>query len=146
MSGQAREVWPLGKTNVMSLWFGYLATDTSKRKDGVQELREIDLFEISIVPAPANPDTPILSYKSADPPESDPERERYTLSLEHRRLRDQARDEMYALLIAPLESDPEVVLEREEKRQARELRRQCDRLKLEEALGWDTDLIQRFKT
>jgi hypothetical protein len=44
---------------------------------------------------------------------------------------------------APLESDPEVVLLREEKRQARELRRQCDRLLLEAAVGWDTDLINR---
>jgi HK97 family phage prohead protease len=141
-SGQAREVWPLVKTNVMSLSFGYLATDTFKRDDGVQELREIDLFEISIVPAPANPDTRILSYKSADPPESELERD--TLSPEYRRLRDRARDEMYALLTAPLESDLEVVLEREEKRQARELRRKCDRLLLEAALDFDADLIKKI--
>ena len=60
------------------------------------------------------------------------------------RLRDQARDEIYALLTAPLESDPEMVLEREEKRQARELRRQCDRMRLEESLGWDADLIKEL--
>lgn len=60
-------------------------------------------------------------------------------------MRDQARDEIYALLTAPLESDPEVVLEREGKRQQRELRRQCDRMRLEEALGWDTDLIKRLR-
>ena len=51
---------------------------------------------------------------------------------------------MYALLSAPLPSDPQVVLEREEKRQARELRRKCDRLQLEAALGFDQDLIERF--
>jgi hypothetical protein len=27
---------------------------------------------------------------------------------------------------------------------SRELRRQCDRIRLEEALGWDTDLIERL--
>ena len=86
-SDNARDVWELVKNSVVSLSFGYLATDTFKRADGVQELREIDLFEISIVPAPANPDTRILSYKSADPPESEPERERDTLSPEYRRLR-----------------------------------------------------------
>jgi len=32
---------------------------------------------------------------------------------------------------------PEVVLECEEKRQAGELRRQCDRMRLEAALGFD---------
>jgi hypothetical protein len=50
----------------VSLSFGYLATDKARRDDGVQELRELDLFEISIVAAPANADTRILSYKSAD--------------------------------------------------------------------------------
>jgi hypothetical protein len=59
-------------------------------------------------------------------------------------MRDRARDEMYALLTAPLESDPEVALEREAKRQQRELRRQCDRMRLEEALGWDADLINEL--
>ena len=53
----------------MSLSFGYLATDKATREDGVQELRELDLFEISLVAAPANADTRILSYKSADPEE-----------------------------------------------------------------------------
>jgi len=53
--------------------------------------------------------------------------------------------EMKVLLTAPLESDPEVVLEREEKRQNRELRRKCDQMRLEAALGWDTDLIERIR-
>jgi hypothetical protein len=92
-----------------------------------------------LTPTPANPDTRILSFKSTDPPESEPERD--TLSPEDRHLRNQARDEMYALLTAPLESDPEMVLEREEKRQARELRRKCNRMRLEAALGFDEDLI-----
>jgi uncharacterized protein len=148
-SETARDVWRLVKSNTISLSFGYLVTDAFKRTDGIQELRELDLFEVSLTPAPANPDTRILSFKSTDPPgpESQPEgylREQPILSPEYLRIRNRARDEMYALLTAPLPSDPEVVLEREEKRQARELRRKCDRLQLEAALGFDQELIERF--
>jgi HK97 family phage prohead protease len=134
----ARDVWQLVKNNTISLSFGYLVTDASKRADGIQELREIDLFEVSLTPAPANPDTRVLSFKSTDPGEPEPDP---ALTPEQDRLRQQFSDEMYALLSAPLPSDPEVVLEREEKRQARELRRKCDRLQLEAALGFDQDLI-----
>jgi Caudovirus prohead serine protease len=123
----------------VSLSFGYLATDKEMRTDGVQEPRELDLFEISLVPTPANADTRILSYKSASPDE--PERPpRRAPTAEQQRVRAEWR----ALPTAPLSSDPEVALEREEKRQARELRRQCDRIRLAESLGWDDDLIKRL--
>lgn len=62
-SDVAREAWRSMKNNAVSLSFGYLAK-TRKGKDGVTEIYEIDLFEISIVPAPANADTRILSLKS----------------------------------------------------------------------------------
>jgi HK97 family phage prohead protease len=139
-SDVAREAWRLVKAGTVSLSFGYLTTDTFERPDGIPELREIDLFEISLTPAPANADTRILSFKSTDPGEPEPGP---ALTPEQNRLRDQFEDEMYALLSTPLPSDPEVVLEREEKRQARELRRKCDRLRLEAALGFDADLIKR---
>jgi hypothetical protein len=35
-------------------------------------------------------------------------------------------------------------LEREHKRAMRELRRECDRMRLEAALGWDSELIERL--
>jgi uncharacterized protein len=65
-SETAKEAWRSMKNGSMSLSFGYLVSKSQKRKDGITELREIDLFEISIVPVPANPDTRILSMKSAD--------------------------------------------------------------------------------
>ena len=102
-SAVAREAWRLVKARTVALSFGYLTTDAVKRPDGIQELRELDLYEISLTPAAANPDTRILSFKSTDLEEPEPDRE--------------------------------------EKRQQRELRRQCDRLMLEAALGWDSDLI-----
>jgi phage head maturation protease len=60
----ARNVWPPMKDNAVSLSCGFLATDTLQRADGIQEFREVDLYEISIVSAPANPDThPVRQVK-----------------------------------------------------------------------------------
>jgi HK97 family phage prohead protease len=60
----AREAWRSMKNNALALSFGYLATKTRK-KGQVTQLLEIDLFEISVVPAPANDSTRVLSLKSA---------------------------------------------------------------------------------
>ena len=65
LSEIAREAWRSIKNNAVALSFGYLTLDSRERSDGVVELGEIDLFEISITPAPANPDTRFLSLKSA---------------------------------------------------------------------------------
>lgn len=65
-SETAREAWRSMKGGSMSLSFGYLATRGKTAADGVNDLLELDLFEVSIVPAPANPDTRILSMKSAE--------------------------------------------------------------------------------
>jgi phage head maturation protease len=51
------------KANAVALSFGFLVTKSSERTDGVRE--GIDLFEISVVPGPANPDTRFLELKSA---------------------------------------------------------------------------------
>lgn len=59
----AREAWRLMKGNAVSLSFGYLAGIEEKNDAGVLELADLDVFEISITPAPMNPDTRILSTK-----------------------------------------------------------------------------------
>ena len=133
----ARDAWDLVKDNVVSLSFGYLTTAPVKRADGIQELREIDLFEISLTPAPSNPDTRILSFKSTEPDEPELER-RPVFSPEHERIRTQWRDQMLNLLSDAGPVDP---IEREEKRQARELRRRCSEVRLEAALGFDAELL-----
>jgi HK97 family phage prohead protease len=133
----AREVWQLVKQNVVGLSFGYLTTDPVKRADGIQELRELDLFEISLTPAPANPDTRILSFKSTEPaePELEPAP---AFTPEQQRIHDEEYERMYTLLCGTGPADP---IEREEARQARELRRKCDELRLEAALGFDPELL-----
>ena len=64
----AREAWRSMRNNAVSLSFGFMTTKKQERSDGVTELHEVDLFEISIVPHPANADTRIIDMKSMDDP------------------------------------------------------------------------------
>jgi HK97 family phage prohead protease len=106
----AREAWRSMKNNAVSLSFGYLATKTRKRRDGIQDLLDIDLFEITVAPGPANPKTRFLSLKAvADhgvPTDAD--------------LRQQAK---------ALGLEPPLTLG--------QLRRRSDEIALERALGWE---------
>jgi HK97 family phage prohead protease len=67
-SEMAREAWRAMKTGSMSLSFGYMVPDgkSKKGRDGITDVFEIDMFEGTIAPAPANADTRILSMKSAE--------------------------------------------------------------------------------
>jgi HK97 family phage prohead protease len=137
-SDNARDIWQLVKNSVVSLSFGYLATDKATRADGVQELHEIDLFEISIVPAPANADTRILSYKSAEATDAHPAFVKQQVQLREHEL-------LSGFLATSNRFRPVDPIEREEARQMGELRREYDRFRLEEALGFDADLIKRLE-
>jgi uncharacterized protein len=65
-SATAKEAWRSMRNNAMSLSFGYIVTKSHPRSDGVNALDELDLFEVSIVPIPASPDTRVLAMKSLD--------------------------------------------------------------------------------
>lgn len=65
----AREAWRSMKANRVGLSFGYLVTESGSADDGITELKALDLFEISVTPAPANPDTRFVSLKSMKPAE-----------------------------------------------------------------------------
>jgi Escherichia/Staphylococcus phage prohead protease len=71
-SATAKEAWRSMKNNAVSLSFGYLVTKSEDRADGIRELQAIDLFEVSIVPHPANADTRFVELKSATSREADP--------------------------------------------------------------------------
>lgn len=62
----AREAWRSMKKNSIGLSFGYLVTADGKAEDGVRELKAVDLFEVSITPAPMNPDTRFIDMKSGN--------------------------------------------------------------------------------
>ena len=63
-SDLARSAWRSVKKNRIGLSFGYLVTDERVGADGVRELTELDVFEISLTATPANGDTRVLSTKS----------------------------------------------------------------------------------
>jgi Escherichia/Staphylococcus phage prohead protease len=64
-SETAREAWRSMKSNAVSLSFGFMIVKSRDREDGIRELQQIDLFEVSIVPAPSNPETRFTELKSA---------------------------------------------------------------------------------
>ena len=83
-STKGREAWRSIKAGSMSLSFGYLATEQKMADDGVNDLHEIDLFEVSVVPGPANADTRFLSLKAI--PEMGIEEIREALQELHKRV------------------------------------------------------------
>ena len=70
-SEMAREAWRSMKANRVGWSFGYLVSGEHTRSDGVRVLTELDLFEISITPAPVNAGTRTLSLKSASRAQSE---------------------------------------------------------------------------
>ena len=62
----AREAWRSVKRGRISLSFGYLTEADREGSDGVKELTQIDLMEVTLTSTPANPDARVLSAKSID--------------------------------------------------------------------------------
>lgn len=61
------ETWRLVKSGTLSFSFGYLIPEggATQREGGGLQIKELDVFEISVVPmGPANNDTRVLSFKS----------------------------------------------------------------------------------
>ena len=64
-SERAKQVWRAMKDNSVALSFGYMVIDGGESEDEkTYDLRELDLFEVSVTPAPMNADTKFLSLKS----------------------------------------------------------------------------------
>ena len=63
-SDVARQAWRSVKKSRVGLSFGYLTTAHRDGADGTKELVELDLFEITLTPTPANADTRVLETKS----------------------------------------------------------------------------------
>jgi HK97 family phage prohead protease len=82
---RGRQVWRLMKSGTLGFSFGYIITASTKRADGGRTITQLDVFEISAVPAPMNAETRVLSTKALD---------------ENAELRDRARREMFELLTA----------------------------------------------
>jgi HK97 family phage prohead protease len=66
---RGEETWRLVKSGTLSFSFGFLIPDggATKRTGGGLQIKEIDVFEISVVPvAPANNDTRVIGWKSLE--------------------------------------------------------------------------------
>jgi HK97 family phage prohead protease len=94
-SERARDAWRAMKTGSIGLSFGYMTQRKRRAPGNVTELLALDLFEVSLTPAPANPDTRVLSMKSVAALDLDTDCDE---------LRAKARAEWYALLTAPVDA------------------------------------------
>jgi hypothetical protein len=137
----------LHENNAVSLSFGYVTLKTRKR-GGINDLLELDLFEISIAPHPANPDTRVLSMKAAVaerrvPTDAALRAQATELGIEPPLSRRQLRrrtDDIALQAALGFEPPPKREPARDDKSvpTERELRRRSRELELEVALGWES--------
>jgi uncharacterized protein len=83
---RGREAWRLMKRRVAGFSYGYMLTSSTKRENGGRTITGLDIFEVSVVPIPANNSTRVISTKAMD---SD---------MEYKRVRDEYAAVMYDLL------------------------------------------------
>jgi hypothetical protein len=99
---RGQETWRRVKSGTLGFSFGYLIVDAVKRADGVREIHELDVFEVSACSTPMNAATRVTAWKSADrEPMSLEELRRLEASLgldENEQRRQQTADEFVALM------------------------------------------------
>jgi hypothetical protein len=124
--------------------FGYSVPPGGQRRgnDGANEIIEIDpLVEVGPTLKGMNPATELHAVKGIEAtgaeyltePPVDPG---------YPEMKERMRKEIHALLTAPPEDAP--APRRQRSLVDRELRRQCDRIRLEAALGFDSELIDKL--
>lgn len=105
---RGKQAWRLVKSGTLGFSFGYLIGDAVKRDDGIREIRELDVYEISACSTPMNASTRVTAWKSADrEPMSLDELRRLEAELglnEDERRRQQIADEFRSLLRAAMDS------------------------------------------
>jgi HK97 family phage prohead protease len=144
----ARRVYRLmQRRSLKEFSFGYKVPPGGWRKadDGANELVEIDpLIEVGPTLKGMNPATELHDVKSDMAPEPRDQLYEPALAPEFDELRERTRREIYALLTESSEVPDASAPKRQRSLVDRELRRQCDRMRLEAALGFDAELIDRL--
>jgi HK97 family phage prohead protease len=141
----------MSRRSLKEFSFGYKVPPGGQRrgKDGRNELVEIDLIEVGPTLKGMNPDTELHGVKGETVPNVDhlPEP---AASPELAEVREQAHREMYTLLTGskPAAQQPANGIGTPRRRSLvdRELRRQCDQIMLEAALGFDTELTKNLRS
>jgi HK97 family phage prohead protease len=104
------QAWRLVKSGTLGFSFGYLIPDggATKRDDGIREIRELDVYEVSACSTPMNAATRVTGFKGADrePPSLDELRHlEASLDLDgNEQRRQQTADEFVALLLTAMGS------------------------------------------
>jgi HK97 family phage prohead protease len=148
----------MSRRSLKEFSFGYSFPRGGQRKaeDGANELIEVDLYEVGPTLKGMNPATELHSVKSTHAPDVASEQwtaNDYDPDEPPDATRARARDQMFALLTdvgaidpdTPRGTEPVESLESQlDRAETRKLRRECDRIRLAESLGWDADLIKEF--
>jgi hypothetical protein len=148
----------MSRRSLKEFSFGYSVPSGGERKadDGAIELIELDLYEVGPTLKGMNPATELHAVKSTYAMRVPSERSAATAYDPYEpsnATRAQVRDEMYALLTDVAAIDPDTsraaasaeTLESQlDRAETRRLRRELDRFRLEESLGFDEDLIKRL--
>jgi HK97 family phage prohead protease len=144
----ARKAYRLVKQGAIDkLSIGYRVRQERRAKDGVNELLDIELHEVSLVMNPANERARVLAIKDADaaavPSDAALRAEAKALGinlpLPLRELRRRSDDIALQAALGwepPPKSTPAATSDPTD-RELRELRRQCDEVALQAALGWE---------
>jgi HK97 family phage prohead protease len=132
--------------------FGYKVPPGGERrgKDGANELIEIDLVEVGPTLKGMNPATELHGVKADTVPDPRDQQVVPAVSPELEDIKARARREMYALLsgfdLGQDAANSSGTAPRRRSLVDRELRRQCDQIMLEAALGFDTELIKNLRS
>jgi HK97 family phage prohead protease len=61
-----KHAWRLVKSGTLGFSYGYLVVKATQRKGGGLHIKALDIFEVTATPIPANGETRVLSFKSAE--------------------------------------------------------------------------------
>ena len=63
---RGQHTWRLVKSGTLGFSYGYLIIKADKRQGGGLHITELDIFEVTATPIPANTETQVLAFKSAE--------------------------------------------------------------------------------
>jgi HK97 family phage prohead protease len=120
---RGKDAWRLAKSGTLGFSYGFLILKSAERKGGGLHITELDIFEITATPIPANGDTRVLGWKSLE--ELKDEADRVALEVEQTAIPDE---------LPPVEEPPPAVDELQEvKSQLAEMRQELEDLKAKQA-------------
>jgi HK97 family phage prohead protease len=119
---RGKDAWRLAKSGTLGFSYGFLILKSAERKGGGLHITELDIFEITATPIPANGETRVLGWKSLE--ELKTEADRVALEVEQTAIPDE---------LPPVEVPPAVDELQEVKSLVAALRQELEDLKAKQA-------------